>query len=96
MSEGVESLVREDGFPAVLAAVEGSHGRVRPLSCGGELWGHGGSTHGYETFGGVTDDGRAATLAAVAALSSAVAAEPEGIQKAHQHGPGLVGTAVCE
>lgn len=66
-----------------------------PLSCGGDLWGHGGSIHGYETFGGVTDDGRAATVA-VTALSSAVAAEPEGIQKAHKHVQDLVDTAVCK
>ncbi|MYU33168.1 serine hydrolase [Streptomyces sp. SID8358] len=65
-----------------------------PLSCGVELWGHGGSIHGYETFGGVTDDGRAATVA-VTALSSAVAAEPEGILRAHQHVQDLVDTAIC-
>jgi D-alanyl-D-alanine carboxypeptidase len=66
-----------------------------PLSCGGDLWGHGGSIHGYETYGGVTGDGRAATVA-VTALPSAVAAEPAGIMAAHQHVFGLVDTAVCE
>ncbi|WP_369202588.1 serine hydrolase domain-containing protein [Streptomyces sp. PU-14G] len=66
-----------------------------PLSCGEELWGHGGSIHGYETFSGVTDDGRAATVA-VTALSSAVAAEPEEMQKAHKHVQDLVDTAVCK
>ncbi|MBM7168487.1 beta-lactamase family protein [Streptomyces sp. G44] len=35
----------------------------RPLSCGGRSWGHGGSFPGYETRGGVTDDGRAANVA---------------------------------
>lgn len=34
-----------------------------PLSCGGVHWGHGGSTTGYETRGGATDDGRAANVA---------------------------------
>ncbi|MEV5239535.1 serine hydrolase domain-containing protein [Streptomyces cinnamoneus] len=34
-----------------------------PLSCGGVSWGHGGSIPGYETRGGVTDDGRAANVA---------------------------------
>ncbi|WP_312018754.1 serine hydrolase domain-containing protein [Streptomyces sp. I05A-00742] len=34
-----------------------------PLSCGGVAWGHGGSTTGYETRGGVTDDGRAVSVA---------------------------------
>ncbi|UUU39226.1 serine hydrolase domain-containing protein [Streptomyces sp. NBC_00162] len=35
----------------------------RPLSCGGVYWGHGGDIAGYETRGGVTDDGRAANIA---------------------------------
>ena len=35
----------------------------RPLSCGGVSRGHGGSTTGYETRGGATDDGRAASVA---------------------------------
>lgn len=34
-----------------------------PLSCGGVSWGHGGSFPGYETRGGVTDNGRAANVA---------------------------------
>ncbi|MCQ8770994.1 beta-lactamase family protein [Streptomyces sp. AA8] len=35
-----------------------------PLSCApGVYWGHGGSTTGYETRGGATDDGRAANIA---------------------------------
>ncbi|WP_399886156.1 serine hydrolase domain-containing protein [Streptomyces sp. BBFR51] len=66
-----------------------------PLSCGGELWGHGGSIHGYETYSGVTEEGRAATVA-VTALPSAVAAEPADIMAAHQHVFDLVDTAVCE
>ncbi|MEV8128956.1 serine hydrolase [Streptomyces sp. NPDC085944] len=44
-----------------------------PLSCGVELWGHGGSVHGYQTYGGATRDGRAATVATTA-LSGSVAA----------------------
>ncbi|MFJ9078717.1 serine hydrolase domain-containing protein [Streptomyces sp. NPDC102278] len=35
----------------------------RPLSCGGVYWGHGGDIDGYETRGGVTEDGRAANVA---------------------------------
>lgn len=66
-----------------------------PLTCGVDLWGHGGAIHGYETFGGVTDDGRAATVA-VTALSGAVAAEPEEMLKAHEYVQELVETAVCE
>lgn len=34
-----------------------------PLSCGGVYWGHGGTTPGYRTRGGVTEDGRAAAIA---------------------------------
>ncbi|MGA4837386.1 serine hydrolase domain-containing protein [Streptomyces sp. G45] len=37
-----------------------------PLSCGGLMWGHGGDIPGYHTYGGVTDKGRAATIAATA------------------------------
>ncbi|MEU2672924.1 serine hydrolase domain-containing protein [Streptomyces sp. NPDC007164] len=35
----------------------------RPLPCGGVYWGHGGDIPGYETRGGVTDDGRAVNVA---------------------------------
>ncbi len=35
----------------------------RQLSCGGVYWGHGGDIVGYETRGGVTDDGRAVSIA---------------------------------
>ncbi|MGW7440437.1 serine hydrolase domain-containing protein [Streptomyces sp. NPDC054849] len=38
----------------------------RPLSCGGVHWGHGGDILGYETRGGVTDDGRAAHVTVTA------------------------------
>ncbi|GGV29155.1 serine hydrolase [Kitasatospora herbaricolor] len=34
----------------------------RPLSCGGVYWGHGGDIPGYESRGGVTDEGRAASI----------------------------------
>ncbi|WP_336605812.1 serine hydrolase domain-containing protein [Streptomyces sp. BA2] len=37
-----------------------------PLSCGGLMWGHGGDTPGYHSTPGVTDDGRAATIAVTA------------------------------
>ncbi|WP_016908472.1 serine hydrolase domain-containing protein [Streptomyces xiaopingdaonensis] len=66
-----------------------------PLSCGEDLWGHGGSIHGYESFSGVTDDGRAATVATTA-LSMAVAAEPEEMAKAHKHIQDLTETAICK
>ncbi|MEU3566934.1 serine hydrolase domain-containing protein [Kitasatospora sp. NPDC036755] len=34
----------------------------KPLSCGGVLWGHGGTTASYRSRNGVTDDGRAAAI----------------------------------
>ncbi|MFJ4792907.1 serine hydrolase domain-containing protein [Kitasatospora purpeofusca] len=34
----------------------------RPLTCGGLVWGHGGTSPGFRTRGGVTEDGRAATI----------------------------------
>ncbi|MFG2214744.1 MULTISPECIES: serine hydrolase domain-containing protein [unclassified Streptomyces] len=34
----------------------------RTLSCGGVYWGHGGDIPGYETRGGVTEDGRAVNV----------------------------------
>ncbi|CAM5458958.1 serine hydrolase [Streptomyces spiroverticillatus] len=37
-----------------------------PLSCGGAIWGHGGDIPGHATRIGITDDGRAASLALTA------------------------------
>ncbi|MFE6750775.1 serine hydrolase domain-containing protein [Kitasatospora purpeofusca] len=34
----------------------------RPLSCGGLVWGHGGTVPGFRSRGGVTEDGRAANI----------------------------------
>ncbi|MGW3328004.1 serine hydrolase domain-containing protein [Streptomyces virginiae] len=45
----------------------------RPLSCGGLYWGHGGDIMGYETRGGITDDGRAAANVTVTAMPTDVA-----------------------
>ncbi|MCC3276549.1 beta-lactamase family protein [Arthrobacter sp. zg-Y20] len=42
-----------------------------PLSCGGEIWGHGGDIQGYETRNGVTADGTAFTIA-VTSLPAAI------------------------
>ncbi|MER7670107.1 serine hydrolase domain-containing protein [Kitasatospora sp. NPDC096128] len=38
----------------------------KPLSCGGLLWGHGGTTAGYRSRNGITDDGRAAAITVTA------------------------------
>ncbi|MET7899662.1 serine hydrolase domain-containing protein [Streptomyces mirabilis] len=56
-----------------------------PLSCGGEYWGHGGSMTGYETRGGVTEDGRAANIAVTMQPSQAVKERMDGV----------VDTALC-
>ncbi|WP_442818562.1 serine hydrolase domain-containing protein [Streptomyces sp. NBC_01320] len=58
----------------------------RPLSCGGVYWGHGGDILGYETRGGVTDDGRAANVA--------VTSIPTG-GAATKHLESVVDTALC-
>jgi D-alanyl-D-alanine carboxypeptidase len=47
-----------------------------PLRCGGLAWGHGGDIPGYETRGGVTEDGRAATVAVTMTPASEEQAEP--------------------
>ncbi|MER5697231.1 serine hydrolase domain-containing protein [Streptomyces mirabilis] len=56
-----------------------------PLSCGEVYWGHGGSMTGYETRGGVTEDGRAANVAVTMQPSQAV----------KEHMDGVVDTALC-
>ncbi|MFE5592721.1 serine hydrolase domain-containing protein [Streptomyces sp. NPDC056549] len=58
----------------------------RPLSCGGVYWGHGGDIVGYETRGGVTDDGRAANIA--------VTTVPEAIEDTRRV-EAVVDTALC-
>ncbi|MER5363207.1 serine hydrolase domain-containing protein [Streptomyces sp. NPDC002785] len=58
----------------------------KPLSCGGLSWGHGGSFPGYETRGGVTDDGRAANVA--------VTIQPTD-KAAMKHVESVVDTALC-
>ncbi|MFJ2933512.1 serine hydrolase domain-containing protein [Streptomyces sp. NPDC087219] len=58
----------------------------RPLSCGGAYWGHGGDIAGYETRGGVTDDGRAANVAVTSIPTE---------EKAVKGVAGVVDTALC-
>ncbi|MFD7584479.1 serine hydrolase domain-containing protein [Kitasatospora sp. NPDC059811] len=57
----------------------------RPLSCGGQYWGHGGTIPGYKTTGGVTDDGRAASIAVTAIPGD----------QADQHITATVDAALC-
>ncbi|MFJ8043563.1 serine hydrolase domain-containing protein [Kitasatospora sp. NPDC096147] len=45
----------------------------RPLSCGGVAWGHGGTIPGYDTAGGVTEDGRAVNIAVTTIPDAATA-----------------------
>ncbi|WP_225882077.1 serine hydrolase domain-containing protein [Streptomyces aureocirculatus] len=59
----------------------------RPLSCGGRYWGHGGSTTGYETRGGVRGDLRAAANIAVTTQPS-----DKGVM---ERVDGLVDAALC-
>lgn len=57
-----------------------------PLSCGGLAWGHGGDIPGFETRGGVTEDGRAVTVAVT--LLPGSEEQAAGVLSA-------VGTALC-
>ncbi|SFR29366.1 D-alanyl-D-alanine carboxypeptidase [Lentzea waywayandensis] len=65
-----------------------------PLSCGGRSWGHGGDIHGYETRGGVTDSGRAFSVA-VTALPGTFQDTPEEAGKAHEAVLATVDAALC-
>ncbi|WTQ56882.1 beta-lactamase family protein [Streptomyces sp. NBC_00158] len=58
----------------------------RPLSCGGVYWGHGGDITGYETRGGVTENGRAANVT--------VTIDPTD-DTTTKHVESLVDTALC-
>ncbi|MFI8261973.1 serine hydrolase domain-containing protein [Streptomyces sp. NPDC085665] len=59
----------------------------RPLSCGGVYWGHGGDIAGYETRGGVTEDGRRAANVTVTSIPTEEAAV--------QHVKAAVDKALC-
>ncbi|MEU0877824.1 serine hydrolase domain-containing protein [Lentzea sp. NPDC005914] len=65
-----------------------------PLTCGGRYWGHGGDIPGYETRGGVNDDGRAYSVA-VTALPGTFQDTPEEAQKAHEAVLATVDSALC-
>ncbi|MFB6888044.1 serine hydrolase domain-containing protein [Kitasatospora sp. NPDC056327] len=58
-----------------------------PLSCGKVVWGHGGAMPGYHTFPGVTEDGRAATIA----LTANIAPSPQGVE----HAEALFAATLC-
>jgi D-alanyl-D-alanine carboxypeptidase len=65
-----------------------------PLTCGGKYWGHGGDIHGYETRGGVTEKGRAFSVA-VTALPGTFQDTPEEATKAHEAVLATVDSALC-
>lgn len=58
----------------------------RPLSCGGVYWGHGGDIPGYETRGGVTEKGRAVSVAVTSVPTDGAGTE---------HLESVVDTALC-
>ncbi|MFG3468138.1 serine hydrolase domain-containing protein [Streptomyces sp. NPDC047982] len=60
------------GYPFPAGARYGLGLVSTPLSCGGVYWGHGGSITGYETRGGVTEDGRAVAVAVTTQPGQAV------------------------
>ncbi|MFJ6384915.1 serine hydrolase domain-containing protein [Kitasatospora sp. NPDC092039] len=57
----------------------------QPLSCGGVYWGHGGTIPGYDSTGGVTDDGRAVSITVTTIPSNA----------AKQHVESTVDSTLC-
>lgn len=65
-----------------------------PLSCGGRYWGHGGDIPGYETRGGVTENGRAFSVA-VTATPGTFQETPEEAEKAHNAVLATVDSALC-
>ncbi|MFG1706997.1 serine hydrolase domain-containing protein [Nonomuraea sp. M3C6] len=80
----MQHTVKATGMPA---GWEYGLGLVKmPLTCGGVAWGHGGDIDGYETRNGVTEDGRAATVAV-----TALPATPDTMQ----HVIDAMDTALC-
>jgi D-alanyl-D-alanine carboxypeptidase len=80
----MKHTMKAPGFPA---GWEYGLGLMKmPLSCGGVIWGHGGDIDGYETRNGVTEDGRAATVAVTALPPT---------EEAHQHVLEAMDTALC-
>ncbi|MFD1940386.1 serine hydrolase [Nonomuraea mangrovi] len=71
--EQMKRTVEAPGFPAGWSYGLGL--MKIPLSCGGHAWGHGGDISGYETRNGVTEDGRAATVAVTALPTTDAGAE---------------------
>jgi D-alanyl-D-alanine carboxypeptidase len=66
--------------------------RMRPLSCGGVYWGHGGGGAGYVTEDGATSDGRRSV---VISMSSTLADSFESIVRQQQAADVLVEHALC-
>ncbi|GAA3257258.1 serine hydrolase domain-containing protein [Nonomuraea helvata] len=80
----MKDTVKAPGFPA---GWEYGLGLIKMrLTCGDVAWGHGGDIDGYETRNGVTEDGRAATVAVTALPGS---------EKAMQHVIDAMDTALC-
>nr|WP_063779258.1 serine hydrolase domain-containing protein [Kibdelosporangium sp. MJ126-NF4]CEL15705.1 D-alanyl-D-alanine carboxypeptidase [Kibdelosporangium sp. MJ126-NF4]CTQ93630.1 D-alanyl-D-alanine carboxypeptidase (EC 3.4.16.4) [Kibdelosporangium sp. MJ126-NF4] len=63
-----------------------------PLTCGGLYWGHGGDIPGFETRGGVTEDGRRASIA-VTAIPGTV--NPDNAERNHAAVLATVDKALC-
>ncbi|ANZ37401.1 hypothetical protein BBK82_16390 [Lentzea guizhouensis] len=61
------------------------------LSCGGEYWGHGGTIHGFSSFGAATDSGRHTAITATALLGTY--GDP---QKSLKQMLDVVDTALCK
>ena len=68
-----------------------------PLSCGGNIWGHGGDIHGYETRNGVAEDGTAFAVAVTSLPWGFVdPADEEQLMETYKSVTKAVDAAFCE
>ncbi|MER7012511.1 serine hydrolase domain-containing protein [Saccharopolyspora sp. NPDC000359] len=84
--EQMKTTVEAPNFDATGGATYGLGIATFRLSCGGTAWTHGGDAPGYTTRNAVTEDGRAATIAATGAITELPAA---------QHIEQALDTALC-
>lgn len=73
----MRTTVRMPDLPGSVPGQQYGLGLIRtPLSCGKTAWGHGGATPGFHSLPGVTEDGRAATIAVTANIAPSPQAFP--------------------
>ncbi len=83
----MQKTVEAPGFDVTDGSTYGLGLATIKLSCGGFAWTHGGDAVGYSTRNGVTEDGRAATVAVTATATTL---------DVHEHLADALDTALCE